>query len=104
MSAILNACQRLSVYPLVFKSGFGKNALFVYSWLHVPPLRININKRSALAKQMRSIINKFPENKIEAISVGPDVKNPHTVQEFLGLPSCVEMYKFLLTLVAELAK
>jgi dipeptidase D len=50
------------------------------------------------------IINKFPENKIEAISIGPDVKNPHTVQEFLGLPSCVEMYKFLLELVAELAK
>jgi len=50
------------------------------------------------------IINKFPDNKIEAISIGPDVKNPHTVQEFLGLPSCVQMFDFMRTLVTELAK
>jgi dipeptidase D len=50
------------------------------------------------------IINKFPENKIEAISIGPDVKNPHTVAETLGLPSCVKLYKFLHTLIPELSK
>jgi len=50
------------------------------------------------------IINKFPENKIEAISIGPDVKNPHTVAETLGLPSCVKLYSFLRKLVTELCK
>jgi len=50
------------------------------------------------------IINKFPENKIEAISIGPDVKNPHTVEETLGLPSCVKLYQFLHKLIAELSK
>jgi dipeptidase D len=50
------------------------------------------------------IINKFPENKIQAISIGPDVKNPHTVQEYLGLPSCEKLYVFLRELIAELAK
>jgi len=50
------------------------------------------------------IINKFPENKIEAISIGPDVKNPHTVDETLGLPSCVKLFKFLRTLLPELCK
>jgi len=50
------------------------------------------------------IINKFPENKIEAISIGPDVKNPHTVDETLGLPSCVKLNSFLKKLVTELSK
>jgi len=50
------------------------------------------------------IINKFPENKIEAISIGPDVKNPHTVAETLGLPSCVKLYSFVHKLISELCK
>jgi len=50
------------------------------------------------------IINKFPENKIEAISIGPDVKNPHTVAETLGLPSCVKLYSFVHRLISELCK
>jgi len=50
------------------------------------------------------IINKFPENKIEAISIGPDVKNPHTVNETLGLPSCVKLFQFLHKLLPELCK
>jgi len=50
------------------------------------------------------IINKFPENKIEAISIGPDVKNPHTTMETLGLPSCVKLFNYLRKLVNELSK
>jgi len=50
------------------------------------------------------IINKFPENKIEAISIGPDVKNPHTVDETLGLPSCVKLFQFLHKLIPTLAQ
>jgi len=50
------------------------------------------------------IINKFPENKIEAISVGPDVKNPHTTMETLGLPSCVKLYTYLRNVIAALGK
>jgi len=50
------------------------------------------------------IINKFPENKIEAISIGPDVKNPHTVDETLGLPSCVKLFQFLRKLIPELSQ
>jgi len=49
------------------------------------------------------IINKFPANKIEAISIGPDVKNPHTVDETLGLPSCVKLYSYLRKLIPELS-
>jgi len=50
------------------------------------------------------IINKFPENKIEAISIGPDVKNPHTIMETLGLPSCVKLFQYLRKLIGELSK
>jgi len=50
------------------------------------------------------IINKFPENKIEAISIGPDVKNPHTTMETLGLPSCVKLYCFLHKLIGTLSQ
>jgi len=50
------------------------------------------------------IINKFPENKIEAISIGPDVKNPHTVAETLGIPSCIKLFQFLRKLLPELCK
>jgi len=49
------------------------------------------------------VMNKYPANKLEAISIGPDVKNPHTVMEHLGLPSCEKLYRFLVKLVSELA-
>jgi len=50
------------------------------------------------------IINKFPDNKIEAISIGPDVKNPHTTMETLGLPSCVKLFSYLRKLIGELSQ
>jgi len=50
------------------------------------------------------VMNKYPANKLEAISIGPDVKNPHTVMEHLDLPSCEKLYRFLVKLVADLAK
>jgi len=50
------------------------------------------------------VMNKYPANKLEAISIGPDVRNPHTTMEYLGLPSCEKLYRFLVKLVAELAE
>jgi len=50
------------------------------------------------------VMNKYPANKLEAISIGPDVKNPHTTMEHLGLASCEKLYRFLVKLVAELAQ
>ena len=73
----------------VFRRQFGKDAKLV-------PIHAGL--------ECGIIINKFPENKIEAISVGPDVKNPHTVMETLGLPSCVHLYTFLRELIMDLAK
>lgn len=49
------------------------------------------------------VMNKYPANKLQAISIGPDVKNPHTVMEHLNLPTCEKLYKFLVKLVSELA-
>jgi len=73
----------------VFKDMFGSDAKLV-------PIHAGL--------ECGIIINKFPDNKIEAISIGPDVKNPHTTMETLGLPSCVKLFDYLRKLVAEMAK
>jgi len=73
----------------VFKDLFGKEAKIV-------PIHAGL--------ECGIIINKFPENKIEAISIGPDVKNPHTTMETLGLPSCVKLYQFLTKLIGVLSQ
>lgn len=49
------------------------------------------------------IINKFPSNKMEAISVGPTVRSPHTVDEHMELPTAVKLYQYLFHLVQALS-
>ena len=63
-------------------------------------------------------MGKFPGNKMEAISVGPTVRNPHTVDEgtlfnvfffclsilVLEVPSACQLYEFLKQLVEALSK
>eukprot|EP00727_Mastigamoeba_balamuthi_P012876 m51a1_g8210 hypothetical protein (510) ;mRNA; f:62241-64680 len=49
------------------------------------------------------VINKFPANKIEAVSVGPTVLNPHTVNEEMHIDTCVKLYHYLVKLVEDLA-
>ena len=49
------------------------------------------------------VMNKYPANNLQAISIGPNVRNPHTVMEHLDLPTCEMLYRFLVKLVSELA-
>eukprot|EP00727_Mastigamoeba_balamuthi_P013525 m51a1_g8796 hypothetical protein (511) ;mRNA; f:243178-245292 len=50
------------------------------------------------------ILNKYPENHLQAISVGPNLRNPHTTNEFMELSSCVKLLQYLKALLADLSK
>eukprot|EP01106_Pelomyxa_sp_JSP_P019124 TRINITY_DN937_c0_g1_i2.p1 TRINITY_DN937_c0_g1~~TRINITY_DN937_c0_g1_i2.p1 ORF type:complete len:197 (+),score=47.41 TRINITY_DN937_c0_g1_i2:183-773(+) len=50
------------------------------------------------------IMNKFPANKMQAISIGPTVKGAHTVDESLDVDSMCKLYHYLHNLIAYLAK
>jgi dipeptidase D len=50
------------------------------------------------------ILSKFPKNEMQAISIGPTVANPHTINEFMELESCVKLYHYIAKLVEDLAK
>ena len=49
------------------------------------------------------IMNKYPKNGMEAISLGPTVKNPHTPDEYIDMNTWVKVYKFVHGIVAKLA-
>ena len=50
------------------------------------------------------IMNKYPKNNMEAISLGPTVKNPHTPDEYIDMNTWIKVYQFVHGIVAELAK
>eukprot|EP01105_Mastigella_eilhardi_P012385 TRINITY_DN283_c0_g1_i11.p1 TRINITY_DN283_c0_g1~~TRINITY_DN283_c0_g1_i11.p1 ORF type:complete len:465 (+),score=137.83 TRINITY_DN283_c0_g1_i11:697-2091(+) len=50
------------------------------------------------------IMGKFPKNGMEAISVGPTLRNPHTTDEFLDAHSAVQLYQYLCKLVEKLSE
>jgi len=41
------------------------------------------------------IMGKFPGNNIQSISIGPDVKNPHTIDEYVGLKTWCDLYDWI---------
>jgi dipeptidase D len=48
------------------------------------------------------IMNKFPKNNMEAISIGPDLRSPHSTDEKLHIESSNELYQFIVELLKEL--
>jgi len=48
------------------------------------------------------IMGKHPGNKMEALSVGPTVKNPHTIDEYCELKTWVDTYEYIKKLIMNL--
>lgn len=48
------------------------------------------------------IMGKYPANGIQSISIGPDVKNPHTIDEFVGIQSFCDLYDYVAAIMPEL--
>eukprot|EP01107_Rhizomastix_libera_P000134 TRINITY_DN1023_c0_g1_i1.p1 TRINITY_DN1023_c0_g1~~TRINITY_DN1023_c0_g1_i1.p1 ORF type:complete len:569 (-),score=122.27 TRINITY_DN1023_c0_g1_i1:1468-2994(-) len=48
------------------------------------------------------IMGKYPKNQMQSISVGPTVKNPHTVEEFVEVKTFCQVFDFVSKLVEEL--
>ncbi|KAH3743739.1 aminoacyl-histidine dipeptidase [Pelomyxa schiedti] len=49
------------------------------------------------------IMSKFPDNDLEAISVGPTVLHPHTTDEALDVPSTCKLYHYMVNLIQALS-
>eukprot|EP01156_Anaeramoeba_ignava_P013934 Anaeramoba_ignava/a607823_4602.p1 GENE.a607823_4602~~a607823_4602.p1 ORF type:complete len:516 (-),score=163.22 a607823_4602:207-1754(-) len=50
------------------------------------------------------IINKFPENQMQAISIGPTVKNPHTTSEMMIIQTANDLCDFTQEIIVHLSK
>jgi dipeptidase D len=50
------------------------------------------------------IINKFPENQMQAISIGPTVRNPHTTSEKMIIQTANDLCEFTKEIIIQLSK
>lgn len=117
-SALANMAQLLDTYAKLYGGVAEQHMDDMPGWPAEPDSRLCKTAEEVFEKEFGNkakvvpihaglecgiIINKFPENKLEAISIGPTVHNPHTTDEYMELDSCVKLYHYLAKLVEALS-
>ncbi|KAH3742502.1 aminoacyl-histidine dipeptidase [Pelomyxa schiedti] len=90
----------LSGWPAEPNSKLAKTAVSVFEAVAKGPAKVT-SIHAGL--ECGVIMSKFPANNMEAISVGPTVLNPHTVDERLECPSACKLYEYMVKLIAALS-